>query len=94
MGKFIIKIKDLYFDWSTVVDAPITYGMTREELEAYHLAEYGRAAHERDFDNRMRRVMEKGTSAMSSTLNQVLICNRAGDNEAELTAEEIYEVYT
>ena len=28
MPRFTIKIKDRYFHWSTIVDAPITHGMT------------------------------------------------------------------
>ena len=94
MGHFIIKIKDRYFDWSSVVDAPITNSMTKKELETYHREEYGRAYHRDNFEIRMKRVEETGTSVIGQNLNQVLILNRAGDHEEELTEEEIYEMYT
>ena len=40
--KFIGKINGLYFEWSTVVDAPMAYNMTLPELQAYIKEEYGR----------------------------------------------------
>ena len=93
MGHFIIKIKDRYFDWSTIVDAPITNSMTRKEFEAYHREEYGRRYHRENFQIRMKRVEETGTSVIGQDLEQVLMLNRAGELEDELTAEEIYEHY-
>jgi len=48
MGRIIAKIKhpktghDVYFEWSTIVDGPVTYGMTLEEFKAYYKDEYGR----------------------------------------------------
>jgi hypothetical protein len=36
MPRFLIRLEtDLYVDWSTVVDAPVTPGMSYEELIDY-----------------------------------------------------------
>lgn len=62
MAHSIIKVEGKYLIWSTVVDAPITYGMTREQLEKYWRDEYGRRGME-DLAERIGRADEKGTSA-------------------------------
>ncbi len=47
MPKYIIKITDpkdntdYFMEWSTVVDAPITYGCSLEEFKEYYKKEYG-----------------------------------------------------
>ncbi len=91
MPKYIIKIKDRYFIWSTIVDAPLTYGMTEEDLQAYfaHAKNALRALPER-----LARVAKTGTSALDGlTLEKLLAGNRAGEKEAHLTMEEIYKRY-
>ena len=94
MPRYIVKIKDRYFDWSTIVDAPLTYGMTLEELEEYHREMYGIQGH-RDFAQRMERVEKKGCSCVYGyvTMEHVVTQNRCGDNEESLTIDEIYELY-
>ena len=46
MPRFILKIEDnskeYYMEYSTVVDAPITYGMDLETFKRYWKEEYGR----------------------------------------------------
>lgn len=97
MGKAIVKIKDKYFEWSTVVDAPITYGMSKSQLEEYIKNEYGRQGLGA-LPERLKRVEEKGHSFRGGygmmTLDELLACNRAGEKEEELTAEQIYDKYT
>ena len=93
MPHYIIKIKDKYFEWSTIVDAPITYGMTLRQLEKYIKAEYGNNGLE-DLPQRLERVAEYGTSAAPyATLEELVEYNRAGENETRLTIDEIYEKY-
>jgi hypothetical protein len=91
MGKAIVKIKDRYFEWSTIVDAPVSYGMTEEQIKEVH-------SNEKNFKERLERAKEKGHSYLgyygTLTLDEILACNRAGDGETELTAEEIYDKYT
>lgn len=47
MGRFLIRLDGdegpRYLEWSTIVDAPVTFGMTREELATHYRDEYGRA---------------------------------------------------
>lgn len=93
MSHGIFKIRDRYFEWSTVVDAPVTYGMTLEELEAYIKDEYGRTGL-KELPARMDRVEKYGTSYYPpKTVDELLVLNRAGDNEEGLTADEIYVKY-
>lgn len=92
MGKFIIKINDKYFEWSTIVDAPITYGMSLEELSAYIRRTQGTEGLDL-LPKRLERVNQKGTSAIDRTLDNLISSNRAGINEKNITAEEIYKQY-
>lgn len=93
MPRYLIKIKDRFFEWSTVVDAPITYGMTEEELRAYMKDEYGNEGLSR-LPERLARVAAKGTSScVDDSLADLVGYNRAGPNETCLTEEEIYARY-
>lgn len=68
MGRYIIRItddtdkKDYFLEWSTIVDAPVTYGMSLEEFEQYYRHEYGESGM-RELPGRLERVKENGTSA-------------------------------
>jgi hypothetical protein len=94
MGRCIIKIKGKYFLWSTVVDAPISYGMTLNELKDYVGGEYG-VQGLRHLKERLKKVEKHGTSMIDdASLEDTISLNRAGDNESEITADEIYEKYT
>ena len=97
MGKFIVKLPcdgtDYYLEWSTVVDAPTTYGMTLEEFKAYYLGEYGRA-NMGDLTERLERCDDNGVSSrIHKSRAEVISCNRAGENETELTLEQIIDKY-
>jgi RNase P/RNase MRP subunit POP5 len=92
MGRYIIKIRDQYLEWSTIVDAPVTYGMTLQELREYIKEEYGNEGLE-ELPQRLERVEKTGTSAHGGDLEGTLLCNRAGLDETELTEDEIYDVY-
>lgn len=57
MGRYILKIKDHYLEWSTVVDAPVTFGMLLPEFKEYYRDEYGRDGY-RELKHRLERVEE------------------------------------
>lgn len=88
MPRFICKLEGLYFEWSTIVDAPVTRGMTLDEFRAYYRDEYGRGDMEL-LGERLARVEATGTSAHGRTLDEVFECNRAGPNETCATKAEI-----
>jgi len=100
LPRYIVKINpttdpdgDRYLEWSTVVDAPVTYGMTLDEFKDYYRSEYG-ADGMRRLPERLERVEKKGLSAIDySNLNELLVANRAGPNETYLTTKEIYTAY-
>lgn len=97
MGRYIVKLtdkrRDYYLEWSTVVDAPVTYGMSLEQFRRHYQSEYGNSAM-REFDERMKRVEDKGTSSlMHKSVAELVAYNRAGDNETRLTMKELIEKY-
>lgn len=93
MGRYIIKIKDQYLEWSTVVDAPVTYGMSLTEFEEFTKEEYGQHGL-MELPKRLERVERKGTSSMmDSSLESLVSYNRAGENSTCITLDEIYERY-
>jgi hypothetical protein len=99
MPRFTVKIKDRYFHWSTVVDAPITDGLTLEEFRRWYIKEYGRNGYEKEMFDRMIQRLEKYPAVNGSgiviaeTLREALRGNRAGKNENHLTSKQIYEQY-
>ena len=93
MSRYIIKIKDKYFEYSTVVDAPVTYAMTLDEFEEYYKEEYGNQGM-KDYPDRMSRVESKGTSSlMDNCMEEVVAANRCGKDFVQLTPEQIYIKY-
>ncbi len=97
MPRFIVKLntadQDYYLEWSTVVDAPVTYGMSREEFEQYYAQSYGTEGL-RDLPGRMARVEAKGTSSrIDDSAEDVISCNRAGKNESNLSVSDIIKYY-
>jgi len=93
MGKFIIKIKDMYYEWSTIVDAPVTYGMTLKELEEHIRYRYGQEGIN-ELPKRLERVNKQGTSQYFFMLDDLFRHNRAGDNGECLTKDEIYNKFS
>lgn len=93
MGQYIIKLKEHYLIWSSIVDAPLTYGMNLQELEELIQDEYG-AQGMSNLPTRLERVEKKGTSSMQddSAVDTIWL-NRAGPNESTLTIEGIYRHY-
>jgi hypothetical protein len=93
MGRYIIKLDEYYLEWSTIVDAPVTFGMKREDFEAYYREMYGINGM-RDLSKRLERADKKGTSShYHESADDVISGNRAGPNESKLTRDEIYQAY-
>lgn len=90
MPRYICHHDGKFFEWSTVVDAPVTHAMTREEFEEHYRFQYGQSAMS-EFPERMRRAIAHGCSARPSpmSLADLFSGNRAGDGETEATFDEI-----
>lgn len=92
MPNYIIKLtkdpKVWYLEWSTVVDAPVTFGMSLKEFKSYYREQYG-AASMRELDMRLERVERLGTSSLLGHTVQELIST----NPKKLTLDEIIEWY-
>ncbi len=98
MPRYICKFrdgdKDYYMEWSTVVDAPVTFGMSLEEFKEHYKEEYGNQGMRMEFEERMKRVEEKGTSSrLDDSVEDMIQGNRAGKDETCLTVEQIIEGY-
>jgi hypothetical protein len=100
MPRYTIKLhdsefnRDYYMEWSTVVDAPITFGCNLEEFTEYYRNEYGRDGMAL-FEERIKRVEEKGISAFPpfDNLENFLKNNRAGEQEKYLDKEAILSYF-
>jgi len=93
MPRYIVKLKDYYLEYSTVVDAPVTYGMTLEQFKKYYHNTYG-SYYYHYLRQRLERVDKVGTSCLwDNSAEETLLNNRAGHNEETLTVDEIYKAY-
>lgn len=93
MPRYIVKLKELYCEWSTVVDAPISYFMPLVDFEEYYKQQYGIEGLA-SLSTRMSRVETKGTSSrFDDSAEEVISGNRAGSDEDELTADELLQKY-
>lgn len=100
MGRAIIKINDThrayYLEWSSVVDAPISRGLTLSELTERVRLEYGEDG-VRALPDRLARVEKRGHSLIgsdeASTVAGFISGNRAGADETELSLEQILTHY-
>ena len=104
MGRYIVKLDTSegprYLDYSTVVDAPVSYGLTREEfVEHYHEERRRRLEQEleaemADLPRRLDQADEVGSTSMFyKSAQEALLCNRAGKNWTCMTIEQIVEHY-
>lgn len=89
MPRYIAHYNGWFFEWSTVVDAPVTKAMHREEFEQFYKEEYGNRGIE-DLEARLSRAITFGCSAFDGhSLYELIKGNRAGPKETELSFEEI-----
>jgi hypothetical protein len=92
MGRYIVKIRDRYLEWSTVTDSPASYGMDRESFVIYYRQMYGEQGMD-GLRSRLERADLSGISAFGCKRENLFTYNRAGDNETTLTEDEIYQKY-
>lgn len=82
MGRGIIKLADnKYIEWSTVVDAPVSYVFTKDE-----------SFDEKDA-SRIERASKNGHSYLDSSPGEYIDFNRAGPYESCITKEAILRRY-
>jgi hypothetical protein len=87
MGWTICKVDDKgeerFLVWSSIVDAPISFPLTKDEFVEFLLE-----------DARMRAREDAARMlARTSDLADVLCVNRAGPGESRLTEDEVMEFY-
>jgi hypothetical protein len=99
MGNGIVRLErdgqEWFLEWSTIVDAPVTYGMDKAELRAYVKEKYGTDGLEH-LDPRINRARAHGHSFMddpSETAADYIVPNRAGPGETELSLDELIDAY-
>jgi hypothetical protein len=98
MPRYIIRLDDggtaYYLEWSTIVDAPVTCGMTLDKFTTWYGEEYGRVGLE-ELPPRLERVNQTGVSRAwrGSTVDNLISHNRAGAGETCLTREQIIDHY-
>jgi hypothetical protein len=90
MSKTILKIKNKYVVWSSVVDAPSAVYETAQELKEYlkHLVD----------DSSLQEIVEltekTGCShPRYSSVEEFIAFNRAGPHEECLTLQQIIDMY-
>jgi hypothetical protein len=85
--------KDYYLEWSSVVDAPVTQGVSLSVFKEYYLKTYGTNS-ESLLVERLKRVEKQGTSCMlGSPIEELVSGNRAGVEESEMTIDELIRSY-
>ena len=87
MARFIIKLGELYTEYSTVTDSIVIPGMAIERYKRHYRNLYGAELHPK----LLARIEQFGTSEADCTLRETLSCNRCGKNETWLTAQQIYD---
>ena len=75
-------------EWSTEIDAPVTYAMTLEEFNEYYRKKYGDEGM-KELPERLERVERTGSSGYNHTLDWLLEYNRAGEDQTPMSREDI-----
>jgi len=85
---------DYYLEWSTIVDAPVTYGLILDEFKKYYKQEYGEQGM-KELPERLKRVEENNIGAYPpfDNYSSYFEHNRAGENETTLNKEGILKKY-
>lgn len=93
MPRYILKIDNLYCEWSTIVDAPVTSFMPLEKFKVHYQNEHGNEGM-RQLEERMVRVEAKGVSALCyDSADELIAGNRAGHGERCLSKKMLLELY-
>ena len=78
----------MYFEWSSVVDAPVTSGMTLDEFKKYYRDEYGRHGFE-GLAKRLEKVELESTTDPFCTIEELIQTNRCGPRGGAVSRETI-----
>lgn len=92
MANILCFYRDSYFIWSTMVDAPSTFGMTEAECVEWlswqnNIPGFGYAA------EAIARANKFGTNSDVITLEDINSWNRAGPGESPISLDDIYTIY-
>ncbi len=101
MPTYIVKVihpddgRELFAEWSTIVDAPVSLFMELEEFKSHYLTLYGTEGMH-GLPRRLERVYQTGSSArhIEESGYELLSCNRAGENEREMGVSELIRDYS
>ncbi len=98
MGRFIVRfdVENVphYLEWSTIVDAPVTWGMPVHEFIDHYQAEYGREGM-RGLSARLKRADSESCSSGYGGYDRedLIDVNRAGLDETRLSLAQIVDYY-
>lgn len=93
MAHVILKFNNLYCEWSTIVDSPISYLMPLDAFKKHMLLEIGKRGC-RDLYKQLNAADDTGSSSYAYTKDELLSTNRAGHNESHLSEAELIKAYT
>lgn len=97
MGSCILKFETKrgprYLVYSSICDAPVTYGMTLAEFKKFYKKEHGEQGM-KDLPARLERVEKTGSSGYEDeSLKDAVLVNRAGLGETRMTVDQIRDWY-
>lgn len=97
MPRYIVKLSEgdqsWYLDYSSMVDAPTSYGTDLVSFRESYIDYYGKSSI-RELDERLERVEQTGTSSrIHESVEDQLSFNRAGKDETCLTIQQIIDYY-
>jgi hypothetical protein len=97
MSRFSMVLNDGERDWyllySTVVDAPVSRGMTFEEYLDFYEKSNGEKLTPEEIEEKKDLFKKNGTDFQFEEVGSLLKCNRAGIDEQCANKEEILEYY-
>ncbi len=98
MGQFIARLErdgvERFLLWSEVVDAPVSYLLSEEQLTAYIKDEKGQEGL-RELPARLERARRYGTSLLEHrSVEEACYPNRAGKRESCLRVSELWDAYS
>lgn len=79
-----------FLEYSTISDAPVSKALMLDNFKVYYLNKYGTNS-KLEFNERIERAVESGSSAWGESFESTILTNRAGDNEACLSPEQFIE---
>jgi len=85
--KHAINGEDRYLLWESIVDAPVSFGLTLEEIKLLWEDKYQRGRGYQDFESRLLR------QGGPHSIEDVLDLNRAGARETCLSIEQIVDYF-